>query len=92
MLDDGEAWALCLTTSVGTRIRHATYRIERVRISRRCLMVLHEYIKYQQSAAGALWLCMIPSYVRSCYVAGGHDMAQPLHRAGRLTGLYLSSI
>ena len=30
--DEGEAWALCLITSVGTRIRHATYRMDRVRV------------------------------------------------------------
>lgn len=54
-------------------------------------MVLREYIKYQ-STVDALWLYMIPSCVGSCYVAGGHDMARPLHRAGRLTGPYLASI
>lgn len=53
-------------------------------------MVLREYIKYQ-STVDALWLYMIPSCVGSCYVAGGHDMARPLHRAGRLTGPYLAS-
>lgn len=54
-------------------------------------MVLHPYIKYQ-STTDALWLYMIPSCVGSRYVAGGHDMAWPLHQAGRLTGLYLASI
>ena len=47
MVDDGEAWVLCFTTSVGTRIRHATYKSKKTceRIGQK--LVLSEYMTSQ---------------------------------------------